>query len=73
MLQIEDGIVMNKTQYTSTGSGTTYYTLHVAVLGCSDMIDIGVDQAKYTQTKTQDPVNAAVGYARGRFEFLQGV
>jgi hypothetical protein len=73
MLQVSGGIVMNKTQYTSPGTGTTYYTLNVAVLGCSDMIDIGVDQAKYTQTKTMDTIDAAVGYSRGRFELLQGV
>ncbi len=72
MLRIEDGTIINKSHYTSSGTGVTYYTLHVAVMGCSDMIDIGVDQARYTQAKLMEPVESAVGYSRGRFEFVEG-
>jgi hypothetical protein len=70
MLTIKDGIIINKTQYTSSTSGVTYYTLNVAAIGCSDMVDVAVDQARFTQTKLMDKVNGTLGYARGRFELI---
>jgi hypothetical protein len=70
MLEIKDGIVMSKSQYTSASNGVTYYTAHIAAQGCADMLDVAVDMAKFTQLREMQQVNASLGYSRGRFEFL---
>lgn len=69
-LMIKNGVIMTKSQYTSSQSGVTYYTVHVAAQGCADMIDIAVDLAKYTQLKEMEAVQGNLGYSRGRFELL---
>jgi hypothetical protein len=72
-MMIKNGVVMTKSQYTSSTSGVTYYTVHVAVQGCADMIDIAVDLARFTQMKEMETVQGNLGYSRGRFELLSSV